>query len=148
MDCETTDFIYPMTAEVFFPIVDVGAYGNVQKTWDFDRKIICNFSSAGSVDKKEVTPNIDITLDSLLIGRVKDDLRVTSKGDTVAITNIVISNIRDKNGNEVYVETAGPRVGKSTIFEIATNGPVVGPFGGIEYYKVILRRSENQGVDV
>lgn len=148
MDCETTDFLYPMQADVFFPIVDFGAYGNVQKTWEFDRVVACNFSATGTRDKKEVKPNIDLTVDSLLIGRVKNDLRITSKGDSVAITNIVISNIKDRNGNELYVETAGPRIGQSTIFEIATHQPIVGPFGGVEYYKVIIRRSENQGVDV
>jgi hypothetical protein len=26
--------------------------------------------------------------------------------------------------------------------------PVVGPFGTVEYYKVLVRRSENQAVDL
>jgi hypothetical protein len=46
------------------------------------------------------------------------------------------------------METSGPRAGKSTIFEIATNEPFVNPFGNVEYYKLILRRSENQGAEV
>ena len=46
------------------------------------------------------------------------------------------------------METSGPRSGKSTIFEVATQEPYVGPFGGIEYYNLVIRRSENQAVDV
>jgi hypothetical protein len=65
-----------------------------------------------------------------------------------SITNVVVTNLRDKNCNEIYLETSGPRAGKSTIFEIATQDPFVGPFGSTEYYKLIIRRSENQAVDV
>jgi hypothetical protein len=148
MSCNTNDFMFPMQADVFYPIVEQGAYGNVTKTWSLDRSIICNFTPSGTADKEEVKPNIDLTLDSILIGRVKKDLRISTKEEGLSITNIVISNIRDQNCNEIYLETAGPRSGKSTIFEIATQQPFVGPFGGIEYYSVILRRSENQAVDV
>ena len=59
-----------------------------------------------------------------------------------------MSNIRDSSGNAIHLETSGPRAGKSTIFEIATQEPFVGPFGGIEYYKLVLRRSENQAADI
>jgi hypothetical protein len=148
MGCNTNDFMFPMQADVFYPIVEQGAYGNVSKTWSIDRSIICSFTPAGTANKEEVRPNIDLTLDSILIGRVKKDLRVSSKEEGLSITNVVISNIRDQNCNEIYTETAGPRSGKSTIFEIATQQPFVGPFGSIEYYNVILRRSENQAVDV
>jgi len=65
-----------------------------------------------------------------------------------AITNVIVTNIKDKNCNPIYLETSGIRNGKSTIFEIATQEPFVGPFGNVEYYKVILRRSENQAADV
>jgi hypothetical protein len=64
------------------------------------------------------------------------------------ITNIVVTNISDKNGNPIYLETSGPRKGQSTIFEIATIQPFNGPFNRVEYYKIILRRSENQGTAI
>jgi hypothetical protein len=46
------------------------------------------------------------------------------------------------------METSGPRDGKSTIYEIASSEAIVGPFGNVEYYKVVLRRSENQASDL
>ena len=88
------------------------------------------------------------TQDKIWLGRVKTDIRVSSLDASNSITNVIITNIKDKNCNEVYLETVGPRAGKSTIFEIATQDPFVGPFGDVEYYKVIIRRSENQASDI
>lgn len=148
MICEEPDFAFPMLADVYHPIVEQGVYGEVKKTWILDRTIACSFNSAGTAFKEEVTPNINITQEKLLLGRVKTDIRMSSLEARNSITNVIITNIRDKNCNEIYTETAGPRAGKSTIFEIATQDPFTGPFGNVEYYKLVIRRSENQAVDV
>lgn len=148
MECEPNDFMFPMQADVFYPDIEQSAYGNVTKSWKLDRKIACSLNPAGTAFKEEVTPRVDLTQDSLLLGRTRQDIRFSSLKESFALTNIVISNITDKNGNEIYLETAGPRQGKSTIFEIATIQPFSGPFNTIEYYKVVLRRSENQGTTV
>jgi hypothetical protein len=145
---ENTDFMFPMEAEVYHPIVEQTAYGNVKKQWVFDRAVSCAFSSAGSAGKEEVKPNVNITQDVLLVGRIKKDVRISSSHANNAITNTIVTNIKDKNCNPIYVETSGPRAGKSTIFEIASQEPYAGPFGGVEYYNIVLRRSENQAADV
>ena len=46
----------------------------------------------------------------------------------------------------IYKETAGPRSGKGTIYEMATVEPFTGPFGSVEYFKMLWRRTENQTV--
>lgn len=149
MSCGTnTDFMFPLEVDIFYPIVAQGGFGEVKKTWVQDRTIGCNFSSAGSASKEDVKPNVNITNELVLVGRVKTDLRVSSLESNNAVTNVILTNIRDKNCNQVYVETSGPRAGKATIFEIASNEPFVGPFGSVEYFNVVLRRSENQGADV
>jgi hypothetical protein len=146
--CETPDFIYPMQADIYYPSVEQGAYGNVKKQWMLDRTIVGNFVVAGSATKEEIKPNVNITQTGILSGRSKTDPRFSSMDESASITNIVITNIRDKFGNQLYKETSGIRVGKSTIFEIATVEPFMSPFGGIDYYNIILRRSENQASDV
>ena len=148
MPCNSTDFMFPMCADVYYPIVDQGPYGDVKKTWVLDRSIACSFNSAGSAFKEEVVPNVNLMQEKLLIGRVKSDIRISSRDSANSIINVIVTNIKDSNGNAIYVETAGARAGKSTIFEIATQEPFVGPFGGIEYYNLVIRRSENQAVDV
>lgn len=146
--CEPTDFVYPMQADIYYPNVEQGAYGNVKKQWMLDRTIAGNFVVSGSALKEEIKPNVNITQTGILSGRSKSDPRFSSREQSSSLTNIIITNIRDKNGNPLYKETAGVRVGKSTIFEIATVEPFTGPFGGVEYWNIILRRSENQASDV
>ena len=146
--CENTSIIFPMLADIYYPIVDQGAYGNVKKNWIHDRTIACNFNSAGTAWKEDIKPNANITQDSVMLGRVRTDIRFSNENTQNSITNIIVTNIKDKNLNEIYVETSGPRAGKSTLFEVATVEPFLGPFGSVEYYKVIVRRSENQAVDL
>jgi hypothetical protein len=146
--CENTSIIFPMLADIYYPIVDQGAYGNVKKNWIHDRTIACNFNSAGTAWKEDIKPNANITQDSVMLGRVKTDIRFSNEDVQNSMTNIIVTNIKDRNLNEVFVETAGPRAGKSTLFEVATVEPFMGPFGSVEYYKVIVRRSENQAADL
>jgi hypothetical protein len=148
MQCEGKDFMFPMQVDVFYPIVEQGTYGNVKKQWILDKVVACHFTTSGLKTKEEIVPNVNITQDTLLIGRVKSDIRVSSLDSGTSITNIILTNIQDRNCNNVYVETAGPRAGKSTIFEVASQEPFLGPFGKVDYYKLVLRRSENQAVDI
>lgn len=148
MQCEPTDFMYPMLADIYYPIVDQGAYGNVKKQWILDRSIACNFAPTGQAASEEVKPNVNITKENILLGRTKTDIRVSGANNRNSITNVVITNIRTNQQEDIYLETSGPRNGKSTIYEIASNEAIVGPFGNIEYYKVVLRRSENQASDL
>lgn len=150
MSCcnESTDFLYPLLADVFYPIVEQGAYGNMKKQWVLDRTIACSFNPAARSYKEDVIPDTNITIDNSLVGRVKSNLTVSDLNSINSLTNILLTNIRNSNGEIIYNESSGVRAGQATIFEIATMNPVVGPFGKIEYYKVVIRRSENQAVDL
>ena len=148
MQCEATDFMYPMLADIYYPIVDQGAYGNLKKQWVLDRSIACNFGPTGQSASEEVKPNVNISKENILLGRTKTDLRIASNNARNSITNVVVTNIRTKQQNDIYMETSGTRDGKSTLYEIASSEAIVGPFGNVEYYKVVLRRSENQAGDL
>ena len=145
--CEDTDFMYPMKADVYYPIVEQGAYGNVKKTWVFNKTVVCNFSKDGTVDE-EVKPNVTITLKKVLMGRTKRDIRFSQEDSADALTNVVITNIRTRTDVPLYIETSGVRAGKSTIYEIESQSPIIGPFGDPEYYALAIRRSENQASDI
>jgi hypothetical protein len=146
--CEKTDFTYPLLADVFYPIVEQGAYGNVKKQWILDRTIAVALNPAGRKYQQQVQPNSNITLDNILIGRTKNDILSSSRESLNAITNVIIANVRDASGKIIYNESAGIRSGKSTIFEISTFLPIVGPFGSTEYYKLVVSRSDNQAADI
>ena len=144
--CETTDFMFPMKADLYYPIINQSDYGQPEKKWVFDRTIICNATSVGGESSEDVKPQTFLQYENKLIARTKNDIRVSSHNSTNAITNILVTNIRNNAGVFIYKETAGNRAGKSTIYEVATIEPFVSPFGNIEYYKVLLRRAENQAV--
>ena len=146
--CSSTDFLYPLKADIYYPIVEQGAYGNITRQWVFNRTVECNFAPTGTPSAEEVKPNAKINVDEILLGRTKTDPRIGSDQLKEFVTNVIITNIRTKNDVPIYIETAGTRSGKSTIFEIATNEPIVGPFGDVDYYKLIIRRSENQATDL
>lgn len=146
--CHTTDFMYPLKADIYYPIVEQGAYGNIQKTWVVDRTVACSFAASGSASEEEIKPNPNINIDSVLVGRIREDIRISSLYTKDSLVNVIVTNIRTANDVPIYIETAGPRSGKSTIFEVATNEPIVGPFGDVQYFKVVIRRSENQATDL
>ena len=145
LNCESPSVIYPMYADIYYPSINYSPYGNSVKSWELDRTIIGNFTPIGAKSKEELVPNVNITQDTIILGRVARDIRIGLALDAYAITNVLITNIRDRFESEIYLETAGPRTGQSTLFEVATQEPFVNPFGVVEYYKLVLRRSENQG---
>ena len=146
--CEETSVIYPLLADVYYPIVTDAGYGSTSKQWILDRTIACAFAPASRKYQQDVKTNPNMTIDNQLVGRVKTDLTKTSRDNLSAITNMVLSNIRDAAGNIIYNESAGVRAGKSTIFEVSTFNPIVGPFGNIDYFKIVIARSDNQAADI
>lgn len=148
MICETTDFTYPLLADIYYPIVETGAYGNLKKQWVLDKTVACFFNVGGSKFKEDIGTEANIIIDTALIGRLRNNPAISSTDSLYSTTNIIVTNIRGNDGILIHSESSGPRSGNATLFEIATLVPIVGPFGKTEYYKVILRRSENQAVDL
>ena len=144
--CETTDFIYPMKADIYYPIITQGEYGQPKKDWVFDRTIICNATSVGGAGEEVVKPESFLQYRDKLIARTKNDPRISTNTSSNAVTNILITNIRTADDLVVYKETAGVRAGRATIYEVATVEPYIGPFGSIEFFKMLWRRAENQTV--
>jgi len=144
--CEVTDFMYPMKADIYYATIKQNEYGQPKKTWIYDRSIVCNATPAGGANKEEIKPELFLQNNGQLIGRTKSDPRISSQESNNAMTNILVTNIRNASDDIIYRETAGPRSGRATIYEFATVEPFVGPFGDIQYYKVLWRRAENQSV--
>jgi hypothetical protein len=145
--CEVTDFMYPMKADLYYATIKQNEYGQPKKTWIYDRTIICNATPVGGASKEEIKPELFLQNIGQLIARTQLDPRVSSHESNNSMTNILVTNIRNANDVPIYKETTGPRSGRATIYEFGTVEPFVGPFGDIQYYKILWRRSENQSVD-
>jgi hypothetical protein len=139
--------MYPMLADVYYPMINQGSYGEIKKEWVFDRTIACNAEGFGGAGKEEIRPEVFTQHENKLVARSKTDVRVSSTSIKQSNTNILITNIRSSNGELVYKQTSGPRAGRGSVYEIATLEPFVGPFANIEYYKMVWRKTENQAVD-
>ena len=146
--CETTDFMFPMLADIYYPVVEQAAYGNLKKQWVLDRTVACYLSSGTGKTKEEIITNVKIDKEIVLTGRVKLDLRISTQQERHSMTNILITNVRLPSSKTIYMETSGPRSGQGTIYEVASQEPLVGPTNNVDFYKILLRRSENQAVDV
>jgi hypothetical protein len=146
INCDTPDFIYPMKADIYYPIITQNDYGQANKEWIFDRTIICNATTLDKPGVKEYKAEMFLQYKGKVIARSKTDIRTSSNNSNNAITNILITNIRSSSDIILYKETAGPRNGKGTIYEIETLDPFISPFGDIEYYTMLWRRTESQEV--
>lgn len=145
-NCETTDFIYPMKADIYYPIITQNQYGQPNKEWVFDRTVACNATTVGGAGTDELKPEVFLQYEGKLVARSKSDLRISGDGTNNAVSNILITNIRNAADTVIYKETAGPRMGRGTIYEVGTLEPFINPFGNIEYYRMLWRRTENQAV--
>jgi hypothetical protein len=135
-----------MKADIYHPLIKQTQYGQATKDWIYDRTIVCNATSVGGAGTEDLKPETFLQYENKLIARVKADPRTSSTSADNAISNILITNIRLEDDTLLYKETAGPRSGRGTIYEVATVEPFTGPFQSIEYYKMVLRRTENQTV--
>ena len=144
--CPETDFMYPMMADIYYPVISQTDYGQATKKWILDRTIILNATPVGGAGQEDIKPEIFLQYENKLVSRVKEDPRISTSNGSNAITNILIANIRNAQDVLIYKETAGVRAGRGTIYELGTVEPFTGPFGSVEYYKMLLRRAENQTV--
>jgi len=146
-NCEETDLYFPMLADIYYPIITQGQYNEVKKNWVFDKSVAINVMPYSRKGMGEITPQVFLQYKDTLIGRVRTDIRITSRESSEALTNILITNIRANSGQAIHLESAGPRAGKGTIYEIASFDPHFAPYGDIDFYSLVIRRSENQAVE-
>ena len=135
-----------MKADIYYPLIKQTQYGQATKDWIYDRTIVCNATPVGGAGSEDIKPETFLQYENKLIARVKADPRTSSTSADNAISNILVTNIRFEDDSLLYKETAGPRSGRGTIYEVATVEPFTGPFGSVEYFKMLWRRTENQTV--
>lgn len=146
MSCTEIDFIYPFLADVYYPTITQTASGKINKVWTMDKTIICNASGLGGAGSADIKPEVFVQYEGKLIARSKVDIRLMSDLTTQSPSNILITNIRNCEEQVIYSETAGPRSGLGSVYELGTIEPFVGPFGTIEYFKMLWRKTDNQVV--
>jgi hypothetical protein len=134
-----------MKMDIYYSFEQQDKFGKEVKTWNLDRTLIGYAEILGAVDRDGLKNSQFFEFEGKLIGRTKEDPRVSLEGISYPITSIIITNIRDFSTEvEYYTESYGDRAGESTIFEIMAIEPYVNPWNEIEYYKILFNRSDKQ----
>lgn len=137
-----------MSLDFYYATESQDKYGIEEKTWRWDQTLDGYAEILGSVDKEALKTGKFNEYEDKLIGRTKADPRISINGIYYPITSILVTNIRNtKNSQEYYIEAAGDREGKSTVYEVFAIEPYVNPWNEIEYWKILFNRSDTQALD-
>lgn len=144
MECSDSPF-FSMKMDIYYSTEDQDKFGKDVKTWTMDRTLVGYAEILGAVDRDGLKAGQFFEYEGKLIGRTKEDPRISMEGLNYPITNMIITDIRNAStGQEFYTESSGDRSGLSTIFEIMAVEPYVNPWNEIEYYKILFNRSDKQ----
>jgi hypothetical protein len=130
-----------MNFDLYYAQKEQDRYGREQKIWQLDQTLVGYVETVKSEDVSKTF----FEYKGKLLGRTKVDPRISVNAQEYPLTDILITNIRDKKScQEFYLETFGQRAGKSTLYEISALEPYIDPFNRIEYYRLFLNRLDAQ----
>lgn len=121
-------------------------YGESVKVWGMDRTETNSYWNVmGTVNLQDLKADTQFQYKKRLNGRFmgNNDPRIDSLGKYHDISDMLITNIRDKNtGNRLHINEDGSDI----IFEVMSVDPFINPWNEIEYYKVLLERADDQEI--
>jgi hypothetical protein len=147
------DILFPMTAEVYYSQTTQNDYGNIVKSWVFDRTVYCSviseLSNRGFAGELK-TKGQDFVYDSNAFFRTKEDLRKKSNGSYMPITAIAITNIKDPAGNDVWIN--GQNLSNAagaikTKYEVKTIVPTFNYDHTLRHFRLFISKSQIQKWD-
>jgi len=144
------DMLFPMTADIYYATTKQQDYGNVSKTWIYDRTVNCSIisdlSSRGFTGELK-TKGTDFVYDSNAFFRTKEDIRKKANGMYFPITAIAITNIKDPAGNDVWIN--GQNMTNSadvikTKYEVKTVVPTFDYNHNLRHFRIFISKSQVQ----
>jgi hypothetical protein len=147
-DSACTSMFFPMQCEIYYAQEDQDKYGAVQKKWNLGNSLDCSLYTPK--DKKNTDFEFEdqkfFKLDGFVVGRTKKDPRSSEHGSYYPMSHILITNIRGKNCSDelFFFESTETYQQKPTVFELRYCQPYIGPYSKIEYFKLVLERSDTQ----
>jgi len=147
------NILYPMTADIYYAVEIQSEYGNITRTWQFDRTVNCSAISAisGVLDGELKVKDKSFDYNSSLFFRTNVDIRKSESGKYYPITATAVTNMRDPNGDPVWINTENLKTKAETVktkYEVKTIIPSFDMFHNIGMYRVFLTRSANQKWDI
>lgn len=139
-------FLFPMQCDVYYAIESQNKYGKIEKDWQLDGSRSCSLYAPDDNTNDNNFQYDDkkfYRMETTLYGRFKQDIRIGLDGQYHPLSHVLVTNIRGNDGVYFY-ETNGNYVGKPTVYEISMVQPAIGPFGKVDYFKIVANRSDTQ----
>jgi hypothetical protein len=121
---------------VFYSVQTQDLFGAMKRSWVYDRVDRGYFAPAKFRMYEVAQQN---TWEEIYNGQTEEDVRIDSQGKLYSPSEIMIAFKTPKR-----IETAGPRKGLPTLFEIRGSVPVEGPFGEVLHFNTQIYRSIDQ----
>lgn len=136
------NLFYPMTADIYYATSSQNGFGEMEKTWTFDRSINCSAikENPQSQMRTALTSEKFLEYDTKINMRTSENIYKSIDGTHYRPTDILVSNIKDPFGSIAWAETDI----KSTNFEIDNIEPMFDPMHNVGGYRILLRRSDLQ----
>lgn len=141
MFCDT---FYPLQADIYYGVESQNDFGEIDRAWEYNRTIRLDMNMSTNYKDQQVQPDQFFWIQDMLNGITPTDIRQSDTSGLYSLTNILITNIRNGSDEVIYYESAGERSGQPTIYEVSGLLPHNNPWGNIDYYKLVLKRSELQ----
>ena len=138
------DLYYPMTADIYYSTTSQNDFGEMIKTWNRDRSVICSAikENPDSRIPKFLETNKNLEYDITINFRTNEDISLSADLTVYKPNDIVISNIKDSSGNLVWKESYET----ATVFEIYSIEPMFDMFMNTAGYRIYLTRSDSQDI--
>lgn len=135
---------FPQIADVYYATQTQNDFGDIEKTWSYNQQVRLQLNMSTNYKDQQMQPDQFFFMEDILDGRCRTDVRISKDGATYAMTDILLTNIRNDVNKVIYHETAGIREGQPSVYEVAGVLPHLDPFGCVDYYKVVIKRSDMQ----
>lgn len=136
------EMFYPMTADLYYSSGEQNDFGEMVSTWTKDRTIKCSAikERPSTTVQNKITSQKFIEYEFRLDFRTNEDVLVASDGTSYALTEIIITNIKDPSGKVVWFESSS----QATVFELGNVEPMFDPFHNYFGARILLRRADDQ----
>ena len=137
-----SDFMYPMTADIYYSTSEQSSFGEMVNTWSFDRVINCSAikERPDSAIANAISSEKFIEYSYKINFRTADEILKSSDDISYSVTEILITNIKDPSGKVVWFEI----LDEPTVFEIGNVEPMFDAFHNFFGYRIFLRRAVDQ----
>jgi hypothetical protein len=132
--------IYAHEMRVYYSVQTQDIFGKIQREWVYDRT---ERGMVRQINREMYMVSTTNIWDDVLSGQSEEDLRIDSNGNLYPASEVLVTFIKPK-----LIETAGPRKGLNTTYELRKSTPVEGPFGEVMHFDIVLTRSTTQDIEL